>query len=112
MGGHPTRTRPTDSANPDGSKTIGLARGGAMVDKITPQEANSRLLGPGEVALIDLREPGPFSEGHPLFAVPCPFSALEADIAALVPRLSCPMMLLDDGTGVATEAAARLSTMG
>ncbi|MDG3039955.1 rhodanese-like domain-containing protein [Roseicyclus marinus] len=83
-----------------------------MAETITPQEANDRVLGQGEIALIDLREPGPFSEGHPLFAVPCPFSTLEVEIAVLVPRPSCPVMLLDGGDGVAMEAAAILSAMG
>lgn len=83
-----------------------------MADTITPQEANDRVLRRGEIALIDLREPGPFSEGHPLFAVPCPFSTLEVEIAALVPRLSCPIMLLDGGDGLAMEAASILSAMG
>lgn len=79
---------------------------------ITPTEANDRILGQGEAALIDLREPGPFSEGHPLFAVPCPFSALEAKIGTLVPRRDAPVMLLDAGEGIARDAAAALAAMG
>ena len=83
-----------------------------MARIITAIEANARLLGPGECALIDLREPGPFSEGHPLFAVPCPFSELETSIGALVPRLSAPVILIDGGDGIAEEAAGILAAMG
>ncbi|WP_416915956.1 MAG: rhodanese-like domain-containing protein [Roseicyclus sp.] len=83
-----------------------------MAETITATQANTRLLGAGEIALIDLREPGPFSEGHPLFAVPCPFSLLETSIGALVPRLSCPVLLLDAGDGIAVEAASILAGMG
>jgi rhodanese-related sulfurtransferase len=79
---------------------------------ITPTDANDRILGPDEAALIDLREPGPFSEGHPLFAVPCPFGGLETAIGALVPRADVPVMLLDGGDGIAVEAAGILTAMG
>ena len=34
---------------------------------------------------LDVREAGEFGEGHPLFAMPCPYSRLEARIAALPP---------------------------
>ncbi len=83
-----------------------------MSDIITPQQAAARVLGTGEVALIDLREAGPFSEGHPLFAVPCPFSEMEPAIGALVPRGSAPIILIDGGDGIAELAAEGLADMG
>lgn len=83
-----------------------------MADSISATEANARVLGSGEIALIDLREPGPFSEGHPLFAVPCPFSLLETSIGALVPNQSCPLLLLDADDGIAVAAASILADMG
>jgi rhodanese-related sulfurtransferase len=85
---------------------------GEDIRSITADLANDLLLGPGEVALIDLREPGPFSEGHPLFAVPCPFSELETSIGALLPRRTVRVLLIDGGDGIAEEAACLLAAMG
>jgi len=66
-----------------------------------------------EIALLDVREAGQFGESHLLFATPCPYSRLELDIVALVPRRSARIVLCDDGaSGVATRASKRLSALG
>ena len=67
----------------------------------------------GEIALLDVREAGQFGESHLLFATPLPYSRLEIDIAALVPRKSVRIVLCDDGAaGVAALAAKRLQAAG
>ena len=66
----------------------------------------------GEVAFIDVREEGQHAAGHPLLAVSLPYSRLELDIALLVPRRSCRIVLVDDGDGVAEKAARRLGGLG
>ena len=38
-----------------------------------------------ELALLDVREPGQFGEGHLFFAVPLPYSRFEPGLPALVP---------------------------
>lgn len=66
-----------------------------------------------EFALLDVREPGEFGEGHMLFATPCPYSRLELDIVSLVPRRGARIVLTDCGTStVARRAAARLAALG
>jgi rhodanese-related sulfurtransferase len=50
-----------------------------------------------EYALIDVREHGVHSEGHPFFAVPLPLSKLELKAEALLPRKSAPIYILDQG---------------
>ena len=66
-----------------------------------------------ELALLDVREAGQFGESHLLFATPLPYSRLEIDISALVPRKSARIVLCDDGVaGVAALAARRLDTIG
>lgn len=80
--------------------------------RLSPREANARVTDGGEVAFIDVREAGPFSEGHPLFAVPVPYSALEPRVARLVPRAGVPIIVIDGGDAIAERAAAALGAMG
>jgi rhodanese-related sulfurtransferase len=68
--------------------------------------------GGGEVAFLDVREEGQHGAGHPLLAVNLPYSRLELLIGQLVPRRACPVVLLDDGDGVADKAARRLTALG
>jgi len=68
--------------------------------------------GGGEVAFLDVREEGQHGAGHPLLAVNVPYSRLELMIGQLVPRRSCPIVLLDDGDTVADKAARRLGSLG
>ncbi|WP_354679705.1 rhodanese-like domain-containing protein, partial [Cupriavidus plantarum] len=65
-----------------------------------------------EIALFDVREHGQYGEGHPLFAVPLPFSRLEADVGRLAPRPDVRIALVDDGDGVADAAARALAVLG
>ena len=83
-----------------------------MSKTISAQAAKAAIHGAGEVAFLDVREAGPFSMGHPLFAVPAPFSTLEWRVGALVPKLDVPILLLDGGDGIADRAAERLEAMG
>ena len=52
-----------------------------------------------EIALIDLREEGPYSRAHPLFAVNVPLSRIELLILDLVPRRSVPIVLYGEADG-------------
>jgi hypothetical protein len=61
-----------------------------------------------EIALLDVREEGPYSRGHPLFAVSLPLSRLELKVLDLVPRFDAPVVLYDDGGGLVERAEARL----
>ena len=65
-----------------------------------------------EVALFDAREEGPYSLAHPFFAVNLPASHVEALIYGLVPRRNTPVVVYDDGEGLAEETASRLERLG
>ena len=67
---------------------------------------------PGEWAFLDLREAGDAAEGHPFGSTNLPFSRLEIDLPRLVPRPETPLVLFDDGTGLAERAAHRLAALG
>lgn len=80
---------------------------------MTPQELRERLLGGGELALLDVREQGVHYQGHPFFAVSLPLSRLELRAFDLVPRRSAPLVLLDGGgEDLAARARAKLAQLG
>lgn len=62
--------------------------------------------------MLDVREEGPFSEGHPLFACSLPISQIEMRILDLVPRLDAPVVVYDDGEGYAEPAVQRVKVLG
>jgi rhodanese-related sulfurtransferase len=83
-----------------------------MTGAIPAAAAKARLHAGGEIALLDVREHGQYGEGHPFLAVPCPYSRLETSVGALVPRATVPLLLIDDGDGVAEKAARCLANLG
>ncbi|MCS0494579.1 rhodanese-like domain-containing protein [Ancylobacter sp. MQZ15Z-1] len=82
------------------------------VASVTAEVAKSRLHAGAEIAFLDVREAAAFGDGHPLFAVPCPFSQLEVSATSLIPRLDCPILLIDDGDGLAERAGELLAACG
>ncbi|VVS98558.1 rhodanese-like domain-containing protein [Rhizobium sp. EC-SD404] len=82
------------------------------VKRVGAEEARRQVHGSGEIAFLDVREAGQFGEGHALFAIPCAYSRLEARVPDLIPRLTVPVLLVDDGDGIAERAGARLVDMG
>ena len=80
--------------------------------QVTPSELRRRWRDGAEVALFDAREEGPFAEAHPFFAVCLPLSQVEARACDLVPRRSAPVVVCDDGEGVAARVAGRLTDLG
>ncbi|WP_404863272.1 rhodanese-like domain-containing protein [Georhizobium sp. MAB10] len=82
------------------------------VKRLGAEEARRQIHGPGEIAFLDVREAGQFGEGHALFAIPCAYSRLEARVPDLVPRHTAPIVIVDDGDGIAERAGARLMDMG
>ena len=81
---------------------------------LTPDAVRAMLRDGGEMALLDVREEGVFSdEGHPFFANSLPLSRLEMMIRALVPRFATRIVVYDGGDeGLAERAAAKLSDIG
>ena len=84
-----------------------------MAMTITATQLKAMLRDGGELALLDVREAGQFGESHLLFATPLPYSRLELDMGALVPRKSARIVVCDDGgLGIAQRAATRLAGLG
>src|SRR5215831_15765943 len=83
-------------------------RRAGMAASITPVELRNRLGSGGEIAIVDAREEGSFHDRHLLMASCLPLSRLEQIATALLPRRSAPIVVCDDGEGLAERAAARL----
>ncbi len=75
---------------------------------ITAAELRKRYQSGGEIAIIDAREEGSFHDRHLLMASCLPLSRLEVLAPGLLPRRSAPVVVCDDGNGLAERAAARL----
>jgi len=66
-----------------------------------------------ELALIDVREPGQFGEGHLFFATTLPYSRLELDVGRLIPRTGTRIVAHDGGEDrLARLACDRLRALG
>lgn len=80
---------------------------------MSPEALRAKLLAGSELALLDVREQGVHTQGHPFFACSLPLSRLELMVEDLVPRKSAPLVLLDGGAeGLAERAAAKLAQLG
>ncbi|WP_296001208.1 rhodanese-like domain-containing protein [Rugamonas sp.] len=76
------------------------------------QQVRDALLARQEIALLDVREEDPHAQAHPLFAANLPFGRIELDAYTRLPRRDVPIVVLDDGEGLAPAAAARLRQLG
>src|SRR6516225_6297799 len=83
-----------------------------MAGSITPAELRRRYQAGGEIAIVDAREEGSFHNRHLLMASCLPLSRLELLAPALLPRRSAPIVVCDDGEGLAQRASARLTEGG
>src|SRR5215471_21587720 len=79
-----------------------------MAGSITPVELRRRYQAGGEIAVVDAREEGVFHDRHLLMAACLPLSRLGLIAPGLLPRRSAPIVVCDDGEGLAERAAARL----
>jgi rhodanese-related sulfurtransferase len=83
-----------------------------MTRSVSPAQVRLSLIAHHEIALIDLREEDPFAKGHPLFAACLPLSRLELEVFDRIPRRRTPVVLYDDGEGLAQIGAKRLAALG
>jgi rhodanese-related sulfurtransferase len=79
-----------------------------MAETVTAAQLRDRLRSGDEIAIVDAREEGSFHDRHLLMASCLPLSRLELIAPGLLPRRSVPIVVCDDGQGLAERAAARL----
>ncbi|KAJ5438115.1 uncharacterized protein N7458_009113 [Penicillium daleae] len=83
-----------------------------MIKTISARELRRHWVNRDEIALLDVREEGPYAEAHPLFALSVPVSEIEKKLPSLVPRLSAPIVVYDNGEGYVDRAAAQVLALG
>ncbi|MBT3910145.1 MAG: hypothetical protein HOF27_10770, partial [Rhodospirillaceae bacterium] len=87
-----------------------------MAASITVEELrgalDAALTGKAELAILDVREAGQYAAGHLFFATHVPYSRLEIEIVAFVPRKAVPVVVYDAGDGVSEKAAGALAKLG
>jgi rhodanese-related sulfurtransferase len=82
------------------------------VRSVSADEVRARLINRLEVALLDVRDEAEFAAAHPLFAASVPLGRLELEILDRVPRATTPVVVYDDGEGLARKAIQRLGELG
>ena len=78
----------------------------------TPEAVRAALLARREIALVDVREEHPYAQAHALFAVQLDASVLESDAPWRLPRHNVPVVVMDNGEGLAAPAAHQLLALG
>lgn len=78
----------------------------------TPADVRAALLARVEIALLDVREEAAYAEAHPLWAANLAASRLELDAWGRLPRRNVPIVVYDDGEGVAVPSARKLQSLG
>jgi rhodanese-related sulfurtransferase len=82
------------------------------IQTATPQDIRHALLVGSEIAIIDVREEHDFAQGHPLFAAQIPLRRIDEEVRWRIPRLATPIIVYDNGEGLAHKAAVRLEGLG
>lgn len=78
----------------------------------TPAAIRTALLTDTEIAIIDVREEHDFAQGHPLFAAQIPLRRIDDEARWRIPRADTPIVVYDNGEGLAGRVAVRLLALG
>ena len=79
---------------------------------VTPQQIRASLLLREEIALLDLRHEADFATGHPLFAANMAAGRIALEAETRLPRKDVPIVLYDNGEGLAPAARESLAKLG
>jgi len=98
--------------HPHFSKAGAERMSGNKIKRVDARALKAQLHDGGELTLLDAREELPFGKRHLLMASCVPLSRLELLVDYLVPRRGTRVIWCDDGEGLATRAAERMSALG
>lgn len=83
-----------------------------MIKKVTAAALKSRIADRRSLAIVDVRDEDTFASRHLLVASCLPISRIEVLAPRLLPRLSLPIVICDDGDGHAEIGYRRLTEAG
>ncbi len=83
-----------------------------MTQMVEPAVVKQWLSDGDEIAFLDVREHGPYGDGHPFFGIPVAYSVFETRLTDIVPNRSVRTVLYDNADGLAEMAAARATALG
>ncbi|KAF7562268.1 hypothetical protein G7046_g1865 [Stylonectria norvegica] len=83
-----------------------------MAKTLSPKDLRRKWQINEEVALLDVREEGPYAVAHPFFALSVPVSEVETKLPHLVPRRSAAIVVYDNGEAYTERAANRILDLG
>jgi rhodanese-related sulfurtransferase len=83
-----------------------------MAQTISPHDLKARIRSGGELAILDPREAGAFTEAHLFHARNLPLGSLEQRSPVLVPRLGVAVVVMDAGDGDAGLAGRGARVLG
>lgn len=78
----------------------------------TYHDVRRALLDRNEIALLDVREEDVFAQAHPLFAANLPLNRIATDACSRLPRPDTPVVVYDNGEGLAQPARQALQALG
>jgi rhodanese-related sulfurtransferase len=79
---------------------------------VTPSHIRRALLLREEIALLDVRHEAAYATGHPLFAANMAADRIGLEAEIRLPRKDAPIVVYDNGEGLAAQAADRLAALG
>ena len=82
------------------------------IPSVSPSQIRTALLLREEIALLDVRHEAAFATGHPLFAANMAADRIALEAETRLPRKDVPIVVYDDGQGLAGGAAERLKALG
>ncbi len=75
-------------------------------------QVREALLNKQEIALVDVREEDTYAQSHPLFAINLPLGHMEVHAWRRLPRRDTPIVVYDNGEGLALQAMPVLERLG
>ncbi len=83
-----------------------------MHKKITAKKTKKLLSSDKEISLIDIREIGLHSNGHPFFSISIPYSVFEIELKKLVPNKNVIVIIIDQNDKLSEIACKQAEKLG
>ena len=83
-----------------------------MHKKITAKKTKKLLSSNKEISLIDIREIGLHSNGHPFFSISIPYSVFEIELKKLVPNKKVMVIIFDQNDKLSEIACKQAEKLG